>query len=84
MVNGAFFVPSGEGLALRYDEASSLEAKSAVLIDQLTMNAGVMIPTRYAHLGCDLSDLPTRKNLSIWKEESTCVKVKVTFLTLIL
>lgn len=51
MVNGAFFVPSGEGLAFRYDEASSLEAKSAVLIDQLTMNAGVMIPTRYVHLG---------------------------------
>lgn len=81
MVNGAFFVPSGEGLAFRYDEASSLDAKSAVLIDQLTMNAGVMIPTRYVHLSCYLADLPTKKNLSIWKVES--IRVKVTYLILI-
>nr|XP_016453759.1 PREDICTED: probable pectate lyase 13 isoform X1 [Nicotiana tabacum] len=41
MVNGAFFVPSGEGLSNQYAKASSVEPKSAVLIDQLTLNAGV-------------------------------------------
>ncbi|KAF8370213.1 hypothetical protein HHK36_031744 [Tetracentron sinense] len=42
MVNGAFFVPSGEGLGVKYAKASSLEPKSAGFIDQLTMNAGVI------------------------------------------
>ncbi|KAL0340688.1 UNVERIFIED_CONTAM: putative pectate lyase 12 [Sesamum radiatum] len=42
MVNGAFFVPSGEGLSMQYAKASSVEPKSAALIDQLTMNAGVL------------------------------------------
>ncbi|GFP91828.1 probable pectate lyase 12 [Phtheirospermum japonicum] len=42
MVNGAFFVPSGEGLSMQYAKASSVEPKSAGLIDQLTMNAGVL------------------------------------------
>ncbi|KAF8021609.1 hypothetical protein BT93_G1914 [Corymbia citriodora subsp. variegata] len=41
MVNGAFFVPSGVGLSAQYSKASSLEPKSAGLINQLTMNAGV-------------------------------------------
>ena len=40
MVNGAFFVPSGEGLS-QYTKASSIEPMSAGLINQLTMNAGV-------------------------------------------
>ncbi|PHU18647.1 putative pectate lyase 12 [Capsicum chinense] len=41
MVNGAYFVPSGDGLGNQYIMASSMEPKSAFLIDQLTMNAGV-------------------------------------------
>ncbi|KAL9422249.1 hypothetical protein AB3S75_034504 [Citrus x aurantiifolia] len=41
MVNGAFFVPSGAGLSTQYAKASSVEPKSAALIDRLTMNAGV-------------------------------------------
>ncbi|XP_030450851.1 probable pectate lyase 13 [Syzygium oleosum] len=41
MVNGAFFVPSGVGLSAQYSKASSIEPKSAGLINQLTMNAGV-------------------------------------------
>ncbi|XP_010067210.2 probable pectate lyase 5 [Eucalyptus grandis] len=41
MVNGAYFVPSGVGLSAQYSKASSLEPKSAGLIDQLTLNAGV-------------------------------------------
>ncbi|CAK9142991.1 unnamed protein product [Ilex paraguariensis] len=41
MVNGAFFVASGEGVEVKYEKAYSVEPKSAVLIDQLTMNAGV-------------------------------------------
>ncbi|XP_060184764.1 probable pectate lyase 13 isoform X1 [Lycium barbarum] len=41
MVNGAFFVPSGQGLSSQYAKASSVEPKSAVIIDQLTLNAGV-------------------------------------------
>ncbi|GER35172.1 pectin lyase-like superfamily protein [Striga asiatica] len=42
MVNGAFFVPSGEGLNMQYAKASSVEPMSVTLIDQLTMNAGVL------------------------------------------
>ncbi|PIM97804.1 Pectate lyase [Handroanthus impetiginosus] len=42
MVNGAFFVPSGEGLSTQYAKASSVEPRSAALIDQLTINAGVL------------------------------------------
>ncbi|KAG9449543.1 hypothetical protein H6P81_009508 [Aristolochia fimbriata] len=46
LVNGAFFVPSGEGLAVKYAKASSVDPKSSGLIDQLTMNAGVLGGTR--------------------------------------
>ncbi|XP_057789484.1 probable pectate lyase 5 [Salvia miltiorrhiza] len=42
LVNGAFFVPSGAGVSMQYAKATSVEAKSAALIDQLTMNAGVI------------------------------------------
>ncbi|KAJ7970462.1 Pectate lyase [Quillaja saponaria] len=42
MVNGAFFVPSGVGLSNQYAKASSVEPKSAAMIEQLTMNAGVL------------------------------------------
>ncbi|KAG9440891.1 hypothetical protein H6P81_021056 [Aristolochia fimbriata] len=44
LVNGAFFVPSGAGLAAQsqYERASSVEPKSADLIDQLTANVGVL------------------------------------------
>ncbi|GMH13298.1 hypothetical protein Nepgr_015139 [Nepenthes gracilis] len=41
MVNGAFFVPSGKGLGAQYAMASSVDPKSAGLIQQLTLNAGV-------------------------------------------
>lgn len=40
MVNGAFFVPSGPDVSPQYARASSVEPKSAAIIDQLTMNAG--------------------------------------------
>ena len=50
MVNGAFFVPSGEGLEEQYAKASSVDPKSAGLIDQLTMNAGVLGGARYPSL----------------------------------
>ncbi|KAG0459172.1 hypothetical protein HPP92_022300 [Vanilla planifolia] len=42
LVNGAFFVPSGNGLAENYAKASSAEPKPAALVDQLTRNAGVL------------------------------------------
>lgn len=42
MVNGAYFIASGESLELKYEKAYSVEPKSAVLIDQLTVNAGVL------------------------------------------
>ncbi|XVF75619.1 hypothetical protein PTKIN_Ptkin13bG0201300 [Pterospermum kingtungense] len=41
MVNGAYFVPSGAGMSAVYSKASSVEPKSAALIQQLTLNAGV-------------------------------------------
>ncbi|KAA8518698.1 hypothetical protein F0562_016528 [Nyssa sinensis] len=39
MVNGAFFVASGEGVEAKYEKAYSVEPKSATFIDQLTMHA---------------------------------------------
>lgn len=42
MVNGAFFVASGTGKDAKYSLAESVDPKSAVLIDQLTANAGVL------------------------------------------
>ncbi|KAG9150107.1 hypothetical protein Leryth_009687 [Lithospermum erythrorhizon] len=42
MVNGAYFVASGEGVQVKYEKAYSVEPKSATLIEQLTMNAGVL------------------------------------------
>lgn len=45
MANGAFFVPSGEGASMQYSK--SVSPKSANLIDQLTMNAGVLGGPRY-------------------------------------
>lgn len=47
MVNGAFFVPSGAGVNEMYAKATSIDAKSAYIIDQLTMNAGVFGEQRY-------------------------------------
>lgn len=49
LVNGAFFVPSGAGLSMQYAKASSVEPKSAAIIDQLTMNAGVLGGQRYTY-----------------------------------
>ncbi|XP_021750323.1 probable pectate lyase 18 [Chenopodium quinoa] len=40
MLNGAFFVPSGNGLTSQYTKASSIAPKSAAAIDQITMYAG--------------------------------------------
>lgn len=42
MVNGAFFVPSGEGMEDIYQKASSIDPKSSALVDQLTIGAGVL------------------------------------------
>ena len=48
LVNGAFFVPSGEGLeGTIYEKASSIDPKSAALVDTLTQNAGVLGEPRY-------------------------------------
>ncbi|KAJ8436162.1 hypothetical protein Cgig2_025329 [Carnegiea gigantea] len=43
MANGAFFVPSGDGVNAHYVLASSVEPKSAAFIDQLTLNSGVLL-----------------------------------------
>lgn len=42
LVNGAFFIASGETVEVLYEKAYSVEPKSAALIDQLTINAGVL------------------------------------------
>ncbi|KAL6643147.1 hypothetical protein ACP70R_021328 [Stipagrostis hirtigluma subsp. patula] len=42
MVNGAYFVPSGEGMEEIYEKATSIDPKSSALIDALTQNAGVL------------------------------------------
>ncbi|PHT37566.1 putative pectate lyase 12 [Capsicum baccatum] len=43
MANGAYFVASGEEVEVKYEKAYSVEPKSADFIDQITMNAGVLI-----------------------------------------
>ncbi|MCE0481431.1 hypothetical protein HAX54_039192 [Datura stramonium] len=43
MANGAYFVASGEEVEVKYEKAYSVEPKSANFIDQITMNAGVLI-----------------------------------------
>ncbi|XP_071687004.1 probable pectate lyase 18 [Rutidosis leptorrhynchoides] len=43
MVNGAFFVPSGDLYSVQYAKASSVPPMSAYLINQLTMHAGVLL-----------------------------------------
>ncbi|MBA0703092.1 hypothetical protein Goari_022936 [Gossypium aridum] len=50
MVNGAYFVPSGAGVMTQYVKASSVEPKSATLVEQLTSNAGVFGKRRGAIL----------------------------------
>ncbi|KAL1827119.1 hypothetical protein ACET3Z_005531 [Daucus carota] len=42
MVNGAYFLPSGQGLNNLYFKDSGAEPKSAAMIDRLTSNAGVL------------------------------------------
>lgn len=42
MVNGAYFVPSGQGLNDLYTKDSGAEPKSAAMIDRLTSAAGVL------------------------------------------
>ncbi|KZV26028.1 putative pectate lyase 12, partial [Dorcoceras hygrometricum] len=42
MVNGAFFVASGQDVGVKYEKAYSVEPKSAADIDLLTLNAGVL------------------------------------------
>ncbi|KAK8947977.1 putative pectate lyase 12 [Platanthera guangdongensis] len=57
MVNGAFFVPSGEGLEAIYSKASSVSPKSAALVEQLTVNAGVLGASRLSYHPCPLLSL---------------------------
>ncbi|XP_047308410.1 probable pectate lyase 12 [Impatiens glandulifera] len=42
LVNGAYFVASGQEVEVKYEKAYSVEPKSASFIDQLTLNAGVL------------------------------------------
>ncbi|MCI98091.1 pectate lyase 12-like, partial [Trifolium medium] len=42
MINGAFFVTSGESLEVKYEKAFSVEPQSADRIVLLTMNSGVL------------------------------------------
>ncbi|CAH2064247.1 unnamed protein product [Thlaspi arvense] len=42
LVNGAFFIASGEGAEMRYEKAYSVEPKSASFIDQITFHSGVL------------------------------------------
>lgn len=50
MVNGAFFVDSGEGAEAKYEKAYSVEPKSADRITLLTMSAGVLGVARYVYM----------------------------------
>lgn len=50
MVNGAYFLPSGQGLNNLYAKDSGAEPKSAAMIDKLTFSAGVLGGPRYRYL----------------------------------
>lgn len=47
LVNGAFFITSGAELSPRFGESASVAPLAANIIEQLTMNAGVMDLPRY-------------------------------------
>ncbi|CAJ2632528.1 unnamed protein product [Trifolium pratense] len=51
MINGAFFVTSGESLEVKYEKAFSVEPQSADRIVLLTMNSGVLGNARDNNLG---------------------------------
>ncbi|TKY62105.1 pectate lyase 12 [Spatholobus suberectus] len=51
LLNGAFFVASGEGLEVKYEKAYSVEPKSADRISLLTIFAGVLGNARDNNLG---------------------------------
>ncbi|KAK2364201.1 pectate lyase [Trifolium repens] len=51
MINGAFFVTSGESLEVKYEKAFSVEPQSANRIVLLTMNSGVLGNARDNNLG---------------------------------
>ncbi|XP_074268662.1 putative pectate lyase 5 [Silene latifolia] len=51
MVNGAFFVPSGDGVTPQFTLASSMQPQPAAYIDQLTNNAGILLPNGGAPAG---------------------------------
>ncbi|EPS69783.1 pectate lyase-like protein 3 [Genlisea aurea] len=42
MINGAYFVSSGQEVEQKYEKAYSVDPKSAAYIDQLTLNSGVL------------------------------------------
>ncbi|CAH2052860.1 unnamed protein product [Thlaspi arvense] len=42
LVNGAFFIPSGEGASASYSRASSLAAKPASMVDSITSTSGAL------------------------------------------
>ncbi|RAL51654.1 hypothetical protein DM860_010372 [Cuscuta australis] len=46
MLNGAYFVESGDSVEVKYEKAYSVEPKTVNFIDQLTMNAGVLVARR--------------------------------------
>ena len=54
LLNGAFFVASGEELEVKYEKAYSVQPKSADRISFLTMSAGVLGNARYAYLSSTL------------------------------
>lgn len=79
MVNGAFFVPSGGGFSTQYAKASSVEPKSSVLIDRLTINAGVLGGPRYTLPYLLLLYVPLQlKNISHFN----CLKISFAFIYL--
>ncbi|MFQ6644108.1 hypothetical protein Gotur_018360, partial [Gossypium turneri] len=73
MVNGAYFVPSGAGVMTQYVKASSVEPKSATLVEQLTSNAGVFGETRirWDCEECEAGDVYSVKHGGRWLREET-------------
>jgi len=75
LVNGAFFVASGEGAEMRYEKAYSVEPKSASFITQITFHSGVLgVGGRFGFYILSINDslfakfFPLKKNISFFNK----------------
>lgn len=80
LVNGAFFVASGEGAEMKYEKAYSVEPKSASFIDQITYHSGVLgVGGRFGYIPFTLYQIFFLKKRKKIKKLTFLTKYSTTF-----